>query len=337
MAFGIYFLKETIDSRLIITEYSIKSETTFRNREILLKDIKGYKTDEQFISIVPKNQGEKSIKISSYVGNYHELVIWIQENFIDLYAENELKEESEIMTNNQYGNNKEEREANFKQAKNVARIINYVGVGLIVWVLFKPIPYELSVIACIALPIIAILITIMYKGLIKIDRKKGSASPSVMLGLTLAICGLFMRALLDFNILDYSNIWLPSLLIAVVAVSLIIFQTQEYKFTKAIDYFSVASLLLVFFGYGFGSVVSLNGMFDKSIPTHYEATITDMRISTGKKTSYYLELSPWGTRVETEDVEVSENLYNILSKEEVIDINVKNGNLGIPWFNVFKK
>ena len=125
MAFGIYFLKETIDSRLIITEYSIKSETTFRNREILLKDIKGYKTDEQFISIVPKNQGEKSIKISSYVGNYHELVIWIQENFIDLYAENELKEESEIMTNNQYGNNKEEREANFKQAKNVARIINY--------------------------------------------------------------------------------------------------------------------------------------------------------------------------------------------------------------------
>ena len=42
--------------------------------------------------------------------------------------------------------------------------------------------------------------------------------------------------------------------------------TQEFKFKKAKDYFTILSLSIFFSGFGYGTVVTLNCMYDESVP-----------------------------------------------------------------------
>jgi hypothetical protein len=88
------------------------------------------------------------------------------------------------------------------------------------------------------------------------------------------------------------------------------------------------------FGYGYGAVVTLNCMYDKSEPKTFNATILDKRISSGKSTTYYLELTPWGQQKEIDEVSVSKDLYNNLNKNDKVNIYYMQGKFDIPWFEV---
>ncbi len=175
---------------------------------------------------------------------------------------------------------------------------------------------------------------IYYKGLIRIDEKKGSAYPTIFFAILMTSCGLFLRALLDYDIFDYSNIWTPSVIIGVVMITIVVFGTKEFKFQKAKDYFSVLSLTIFFFGFGYGSIVTLNCMYDESIPQTFQSQVIEKRISSGKRTTYYLELSAWGTQTESDDVSVSEELYESLELDDNVNIYLKKGLFEIPWFMI---
>ncbi len=327
-------LLDTIKGKVIVSSDTLSIRSTFINRDLKFQEIKGFQVEQNYIFVLPNTEKKKRIKISTYIGNSSELILWLSSNFPDLHQVNKEKEETEILDNFEYGRNVEERSSKLNQAKKVAKFFNWAGGLILVWTLFKPEPYEYAILASISLPVIATLTVVYFKGLIRIDEKKGSAYPTVFFAILMTSCGLFLRALLDYEILDYSNIWIPSIIIGIAMIALVVFGTKEFKFKKAKDYFSVLSLTIFFFGFGYGSIVTLNCMYDESNPETFQSKVLDKRISSGKTTTYYLKLTAWGGQTESDDVSVSEELYNYLEVDDNVNIYLKKGQLDIPWFIV---
>ena len=327
-------LLDTINGKVIISSDTLNIRSTFINRDLKFNEIKGFEVEKNHIFILPNTERKKRIKISIHISNSNELITWLGSRFPDLHQVNEAEEKAEILGNLDYGRNSEERSSQLKQAKIVAKVLNGLGGLILVWTIFRPEPYEYAIWASISLPIIAILVVVYYKGLIRIDEKKGSAYPTVFFAILMSCCGLFLRGLIDYTIFNYTNIWMPSIMIMIALIALVVFGTKAFKFKKAKDYFSLLSLSLFFFGFGYGSIVILNCTYDDSVPKSYTSKIIDKRISTGKMTTYYLELKAWGPQTKDDDVSVSKELYENLEINNNVNIYLKKGRFNIPWFIV---
>lgn len=329
-------LMDCIKGKVIITGDTLSIRGVFINRDLLFEEIKGYKIEEKHITVVSNTTTKKHIKITKYIGEIDELTAWLSANFVDLHLENQMKEEKEILDNYEYGRNEDERTFRLKQAKRTAKLLNLAGGIVLVWTLFIPNPYEYAIIASITMPLISVLAVIFFKGLIRIDEKKGSAYPSIFFAILMTSIGLMLRALLDFNIHSYSNVWLPVFLIALSLILIIIIGSKEIRFRSIKEFGTAISLFLFFFAYGYGAIVTTNCYFDESKPINYKAEIISKHISSGKTTTYYIELTPWGDQTESEDISVSESFYDRMEAGDSVNVYLREGMFEIPWIIVDK-
>lgn len=320
--------------RLIIKHNSIKSISTISNRELAFDEIKGFTVNEQYIFVEPKSKEQKRIKISKYMGGYSEILHWLAQNFPDLDIQNAIIEEQEILNDENIGWTKEIREEKLVKAKQTSKLINRAAGLSSAWILFYPTPYQYSILTAIVIPIIALVVVKLSNGLIRVDEKNGSAYPSVTYAFIYPSLGLMLRAVLDYDIFDYSNIWLATVIITFVFLFLLLIKQKEITFKTKLDYFTVSSLALFLFAYSFGIVIHTNCYYDNSEPKHFTAKVLDKRTSSGKSTSYYLELSTWGQQDEIDEVSVGKGLYNRIEVGDKVNIYFRNGGLEIPWFIV---
>lgn len=327
-------LLDTAKGKFVIDNNKIFSISTFSNRELMLNEIKGYRITDKFIFIESKNENKKGIKVSTYFGKSDEIIEWLSDHYLDLDVVQIIQEKEEILSNVDFGWTQKEREEKLSKAHKVAKVLNWTGGLIGVWTLFLANPYEYAIIASIVFPIICIIIIKYFGGLIRIDDKKDTAYPTIIWAIFAASMGLCMRALLDYNIFDYSKVWTPTILIALVYIAVSIIGNEEFKFNNAKDYFAIISFSIFMFGYAYGAVITLNCIYDKSVPKVFNATILDKRISSGKLTTYYLELTTWGQQKEIDEVSVSKDFYNKLDKNDKVNIYFMEGNLEIPWFVV---
>ena len=143
-----------------------------------------------------------------------------------------------------------------------------------------------------------------------------------------------IRAIMDYEILEYKSLWTAISIATITLTFLIVVGTKEFKFTKFIDYFTTLSLAGIILCYSFGTYVVSNCLFDKTEPEIFKSEVTEKEISSGKSTTYYLNLKPWGPRTETERVSVTQNEYEATNKGDIVDIYLRQGLLGTPWFFV---
>jgi hypothetical protein len=327
-------LLETIKGKFVIDNNKIFTVSTFSNRQLMFNEIKGYRITDKYIFIESNNKQKKRIKVSTYFGNLNEITEWLSEHYSDLDTIQAIQEKEEILNNEEFGWTTEQREEKLIKAQKIAKILNWTGGLIGAWTLFLAYPYEYAIIASIALPIICVIVLKYFNGLIRIDERKDTAYPTIFLAIFAASIGLCLRGLLDYNIFDYSKIWTPSILIVLTYIAVLTIGNKELKFKKAKDYFTILVFSIFMFGYGYGAVITLNCMFDKSEPETFNATILSKRISSGKHTTYYIELTPWGLQNEIDEVSVSKDLYNKLDQNDKVNIYFMNGQFGIPWFQV---
>lgn len=62
--------------------------------------------------------------------------------------------------------------------------------------------------------------------------------------------------------------------------------------------------------------------------------VTGKRISSGKSTSYYVSLSPWGRYTADDEVSVSKSFYQSVHTEESLRIFLNDGKWGVPWYRL---
>ena len=274
-------------------------------------------------------------RISNYIGKSGEIILWLSSRFPNLYEESALKEEQEILNDKSYGRTVRKRKEKLNQAQNTAKAVNCLGWLSGIWTIFYPYPYQFAIITAIITPLLAITVVVLHKGLIRLDERKGTAFPSVLLAIVLPALGLALRALLDFNITSYAELWLPCLSISIGLFLVVLIANNEVSLKKVEDSFTGITLLIFFAVYAYGLIVTTNCYYDDSIPETYPTEILNKRIHSSKGVIYYLELAAWDNQPKKE-VSVSKSFYNKMTVGDSVHIHLKKGCYEIPWFMVRK-
>lgn len=329
-------LIDTNKARFIIEKNKITAVSVLSTKELMFDEIKGYRIVDQQIFIEPNTPHKKKIKISKYFAGTNEISEWLSENYNDLDQTQMIEETEDILHNDTFGFTKEQREEKLATARKVSKVLNWTGGLIAAWGFFYPKPYEYAIIAAVVFPVICLAAFRYSKGLIKFDERKGSAYPNIFWAIFAPSMALALRAILDYNVFDHSNVWTPAIIITAVFMAVIITGNKELNFKSAKDGVTTAIFSVFMFAYSYGAVVTLNCIYDKSAPETFNATIVSKRISSGKTTMYYLQLTPWGQQKEGDEVSVSKSFYNSVDDNDKVNIYLKKGNFDIPWFQVTK-
>lgn len=335
MFLGLVTLMDAIKGKFVIDFDRVKNVSTLGNRELLFTEIKGYRTDDKYIYIESNAPHLKKVKVSKYTSGSAEIEGWLAERYPDLDRAKAEEEKEAIFANNDFGFSVEERTERFNQASSVAKTLNILGGVVGAWVIFFPRPYEIALWCAIAIPLLCLPVIKYYKGLIRIDKRKDSPYPSIFISLLLPCVGVFLRALLDYNIFDHTKIWMPMCVIALVMTAVVIIKNEELKSGKK-AFGAILMITLLSLAYGFGLVIFVNCFYDQSAPEMFSSEVLSKRISSGKTTSYYLELAPWGNRKTAEDVDVSKDFYFQVNQRDTVNIYFMKGKFDIPWFELSK-
>jgi len=325
---------DTNKAKFVITHDKVYSIGLFSYKELLFSEIKGYRLSKEYIFIEPTEKGTKRIKITTYIGKKDELIEWLSSYYHDLDILQAQQEEQEILSNEEFGWDEEQRMQKLKNAHKITKAFNWLGGIVGAWTLFWPKPYDYAVNVSIIIPIIAIIIQKLSGGIIKIANTKNSPYPDIFWAILAPSMALCLRALFDYNIFDYSNLWMSLLALGLLFTGLLATGNKEIKFKQVNDYLAILGLMVFSFGYAYGTVICLNGVYDKSEPQIYTAKIVSKRVSSGKTRTYYFEVTPWGPQKQNEEVTVSSELYNKHTEGDQVAIYFKKGLFEIPWFVV---
>ncbi len=83
--------------------------------------------------------------------------------------------------------------------------------------------------------------------------------------------------------------------------------------------------------YSFGLAIVVDTLLDNTQPTAYTVPVTGKHSVSGKSTSYYLELAPWGPTQEPNEIKVSSSLYRDTSSGEIVCLALHPGRLHAAW------
>lgn len=328
----VYIWVLTFIWRLEIHPDKIRDAGLFKTKEIRIDDVKGFRVHQgSQLYIYPQSSNTKKIGASLYIERKSELLEWLDENFKNLDFEDYKEEVEQVLHNPKLGDNENDRLEALEKTKKVARIINGMGLALTLWALFIQEPYQYVMLLLILLPFAVIGVVRYYKGALTLDGNEKSAIPHVTIAFIFPCLGLLLRAVFDFNIFEWKNFWIPFIIIAS------LFYLLGALSSKGEKNRIVNLIVLIFFAatYGFGAIITLNGILDRTQPSIYRAQILNKRISSGNHTSYYFKLSSWGPRNESNEIDVDKTKYNQYEIGNSVSVVLKKGSLGIPWYYVW--
>lgn len=335
--FGLFFcyaLYEVVKARHIITSDSFLYKGAFRQKQMLLADIKGYRTDQNYLYLVPKTPSATRIRIGYTSEDYNGLKQWFVDRYPDLDVQEQQQEEEILLQDHTLGRTTEEREEKLHKARRTAKVLNVASGTAAAWLFLQPQPYLWATTACLLLPLASIPLLWLHSGVLRPDEKKNSAYPSLALTLFIPSLVLMLRVLLDFEILNYDLLWPRAVTVAALFGLGLLVGSHDFVFQGPSRWSAGLAILAYAALYGFSATAAYNCAFDTGRPTAYEVKVLEKHYSSGKTTTYYLKVAPWGPRTEAEDVTVTEEYYAQTEPGTNVQIYLMPGNLQVPWFTV---
>ena len=332
LVFGVL---DAIKGKVIIDRNKIIKQGVFGSRELLSHEIKGFTVTPNYIFIKPGVAHKKKIKISLAYGKTQEILEWLASHHADLEEMTRLQETNEILTNEQYGSTVSKRTWHWDNAKQVASYLNGAGIVVGAWAIFYPTPYLHALIACMVIPLIALMVTKLYKGLLRLDASQGSAYPSVGGGLFVPAAALAVRALQDYSVFDHSPAWLPVIIVTAILMGASILAHKGFNLKESRHWWFVVAYLMFSMAYAYGTVIVLNCYYDRSTPEVYQATVMEKKSSSSSSgDSFYFYLTPWEKAKEVEQMDVPRKVYDRVNKNDVVNILYYKGKFNIPWIRI---
>ncbi|GAB2456798.1 hypothetical protein GCM10011375_05040 [Hymenobacter qilianensis] len=330
----IYGLLETIKARHIITADKLIYAGVFRRKELPLANIKGYRIDQHYIRVFPKSTSDPKIQIGYTSENYAGLQEWFADHYPDLDIVEQEQEAAQALEDHDLGRTPAERQETLEKAQRTAKWLNIAGGIVAVWLLFRPQPYQWAMAAGLVVPLLAIVASWIHQGAIRVDGKENSVYPGLTTAITGPVLILLARVLLDFEILEYGPLWPQAGGVALIVALILLVGSRTFLAQNESRISLLFAILFISVSYGFAGTLAYNCAFDDGQATKYEAQVLSKHVSSGKTTTYYLEVAPWGPRTTNEDVTVTKDYYKQTEVGDTVSIYAMPGQLKVPWFTV---
>lgn len=326
---GAYLSLWVLRTKIVLFLDAIEVHELFSKRRLLLSEIAGYRIlpTPYFRTLEITSRSGKKLKAG--------LVAQTDEAFHDWFGglknldeEDLTKSEAELEDNTQLGATPQERFERIEHGRTAAKWLNGITFVAVAWAWFYPTPYEVVITILAALPIVTILMMIYSPGLYDIEERRNEARPSVAVPFILSGCTLTGRALMDVDFVGARSVLVWGL-IAGSALALVIVRTDPKPRVR------IGSILVIFMFsimYASGLIAQADTLFDNSQAQVLQATVLSKRISSGKMTRWYLQVSPWGPRSEPNEISVADSVYKAVDPGQMVCIHLRPGTLGIPWY-----
>ena len=329
---GYYLMREPRVMVVTIDDQALTQRTVFSTRTIPLNELDGYREGEKEAFLLIPKQG-KSLPLTKSIADRGELIGWIKVNYPDVDARARAEEEQLLLEDQRFGATRNEREETLVKTRKYTRLANVCGIGLGFWFALYPNPYDLTLALTFLTPLVALYVMWRARGLIRFFHVKSSPYPSIGVLLGFSIGGGMLRAVMGYHLYEFSSsVWML-LLAGTVGLILLTFllsraalggeKQRKWAFTGIV----VGAAL-----YSYGLVVNTNGHYDQSKAQIIPVAVTGKRISHGKITTYYVELSPWGKYSEPAEVDVSKSFYNDVQVRDSVKVFLKPGRWGVSWY-----
>lgn len=86
--------------------------------------------------------------------------------------------------------------------------------------------------------------------------------------------------------------------------------------------------------FAISAVLTINCSFDNSVAKIYKQVVLEKYTSNKKSKHYHLKIEPWEPYTKTQNVSVSRHFYQQLQAGQLVQVNQKEGLLGIGWYSL---
>lgn len=334
VALGAYLLAAIAAERLVLYEDALEFVELGRGRRRVRRDeLAGRRAVPLQYGyhqlVLERRAGKKPLKITWVHETDPVLEAWLGE-IPDLDAEERARAEAELLRSAALGADPAERARRLARARRVARVLNGVAFAAGLWGWFYPRPYVAAIVALSVLPLVGLAVLLGGRGRYAFDvtrnDPRAALIPTVMVpGLALA-----MRAFLDLHVLD----WKPLLGGAAAAGAALAVAMAAVERPRKL--WAVALVAPLFSVYPWGALTLANALLDRGAPEVFQVAVRAKRVSSGKHTSWNLELDPWGPVAERESVDVGRHLYGDVSVGDSVCVALRPGAFGARWYVVLR-
>lgn len=329
-ALGVCGIISVLKSRLELLSDRIRVVGMLKNKEYSVVGLKGFRVRRiqgvTFVELISAS-GKKVGNVELNYDGIDEIGRWIESKLENLDIKDLNSEVAEILKDATLGNTEEERKGTLRLAWSRAKYLNNAAVACMLWGVMYPKPYKFCIFAALLLPLVGFGVTMGTQNVFKLDGDNKGARPVIFPVLAFPALMLSLRAMIDWQIVDWSSFWEPFLICSIgifVGVYAALSDVRK-KFTNAII---VAAFSLI---YSYGAVLGLNGLLDTEPPARYQTTIYRKYTKAGKHTEYYFAVSRVKGLEFSEDIQVGRKVYNSKSEGEMAMVSVFRGRFGIPW------
>lgn len=215
----------------------------------------------------------------------------------------------------------------------MALLINIIGCILSLSTLVSQLFNEILIYLSFVYSIFCIILVRYYRGLVSIEPEIRPNLPTISIGFMFSCFGLIIRTAIDYYILDYKNVWIPSIIVSLLILIIYYFnQTFKKKIFKKEHLVYNIFIIILIEVFSFYSVIFINCKYDRSTPQIYETRILN-RIEKNRKgsSSYYLIIEDWNNVFREKEIKVDYKKYYSSFEGEKLKIAEKRGMLGVPW------
>ena len=167
-----------------------------------------------------------------------------------------------------------------------------------------------------------------------------SLYPTLKYVLYWPVGALIVGIIMNYEILSYSNIWIPTTLITFIIVYIIKHyrdgeSLQETKNEKRIIYIVTTAYVSVFV---FISLLHINCTFDYKEGVVFKTDVISKEIKedSDHDLTYFITVHDWTNKTDMNEFKISKERYRKLDINNRVYIIVKDGLLGIPWYYLDK-
>jgi hypothetical protein len=331
---GAYLVIDTLKSKVIVSAdaieiHDLRPPRRLRRDEIAGRRIVRTQNAPPALVLLPNRQDRKKLTLPQIIETDGAFDAWLG-TIPDLDAEDLRKSDAEIAADTDLGITPDERMDRLARARRLAKVLNLAAPAALFWGVFFPRPYYAVISVLAVLPVVAMGLMARSFGLYRADGLPNNAHPNLAAVLMAPGIALALRAMMDIHVLDWHQVPAPVLLGAF-ALTFMLTRVDPTLLKRR----AILSVYFVFLSvYAYGVTLQANALLDGSQPEIFSVGVVSKSVMPGNHPTWFLQLAPWGTRQDVNDVMVSRAFYAAVNPGDKVCVALRPGMLRIPWYIV---